>query len=442
MSFQSRMTIGVLSDTSLLTYSYGEKQYVRYSNMERVDTLADMLGIAHCHAIDTLWVVPGSLPSVGAKDLMMIEGLQVVGSSNRDKTPRFVLAWKTEGNTKSVKIAFPEHDKRWPFADCTDPKTLLYAILYLQDALEHEVAWSPGHTGLDLLYGGLSNHKQWLVTPDLPDVVKKETNFAKDWRWHRQLTARECGDGMYFHLFDKNSMYLAACTSANVGEGTPLYAQAHGGKDAANLFRDPAVWNLRVPGMWKVGEAWLWTPELEYLVQKEEAWTPLVTEAYIWPTYHQALRWWGEHLWNARQALIKTTVGTLYTQPSARDYAYQAVKRIATQGLGWLAMDSPDNKLYRPDWWSQVVATAHKNMGFKVRQLMDRGIVPCYINVDSVGLVSEGPDIERYTSIILNRRDALGGFKHVCSVPVTSSLVAALRGSFRDAQNAVKEVQS
>lgn len=434
-------TLAVLDDAGMLTYSYATKQYGSFptGSIFQIGSLSDLLCIAHALEIDTLWIMPGSDLSRRAKaitDSSVDQALSGYHSKKRDGTPRFQLVWNNnqERNHKSVKLAWPEHDSRWPWSSCSDASTLLKSILYLQDALESDISWSPGHVGQQLMLSMNEKHPAWLAPAEIPDTVK--LNLAVDMQWKRALYEHEHEPGMYLHLFDKNAMYLGACTSALLGEGSPLH------------LYNVSDFNPRVPGLWRIGDRWTWTPELEYQFSLA-ANRPKISEAWIWPKSHTTLRGWGEHMWAARQELSgpDNWPNSNYPYPDVapRQMAYKAVKSIYTQGMGWLAMESNrgDNKLYRPDWWSMIVSTAVRTMQFKIKQLGQNGMYPVYVNVDTLGIVTQGESLEPFHTHILNRPGQLGGFKHVASLPLTPGLAALFEEgvSFRDCQNGVLAAQ-
>lgn len=427
------LSYGVLDDTQLITYSYQTQQTAAHNRTAlELLNLDALLDVAHAYTLDTIWITPGSTFSHLARELITheVEGLEMRVSKRRDGTPRFLLMWYR--GFKSVKVGFPEHDDRWPWQACTDSDVLARSIHYLQEAINMEIAWSPGHVGQELMLAHNRNHETWLQPAHLPAEVKK--HLARDMQWKRPLTREEKRVPMWFHLFDKNSQYLAACTSTLLGEGSP----EHLIEDKI----DGITFKAYIPGLWNVeGMGWLWTPELEYrfaTLESMGALRPIIHEAYVWPKYHQALRSWGEDLWMARFKL-NPGYGTQEGESRdilARTLAYKALKPIYTQGMGWLAHESKegDNKLYRPDWWSMIVSTAHRNMGFKMRKLAHNDMPPVYCNVDAVGLISDSESIVPYLPVILDRLGQLGGFKHVGSFIITPDIAATFEDDARFSQ--------
>jgi len=67
--------------------------------------------------------------------------------------------------------------------------------------------------------------------------------------------------------------------------------------------------------------------------------------------------------------------GSKYAVTAAREAAYAGVKRIATQGLGWLA-HAPEHgtaQFYRPDFWNMVVSSAVAKLEWKIQAARSGG---------------------------------------------------------------------
>jgi hypothetical protein len=451
---QLTMKMGVLSNNQLLTYDYRSKQYGRHEiAANEIWTLGQLLEGAHYHGIDTLWVVPNSPVSQIANRLLVVKPdgeFKVIRSTRPDGMPRFALIYRRTGNTKSVKIGFPEWDNRWPWQHTTDPDTLFRSILYLQDALQHEIAWSPGHTGQEILVELNQKRPEWLASVELPDVFMR--NLPTDMRWKKPLTGQEARPGMWLHLFDGNSKYLGACTGANIGEGEPEHFVWVLDVELGPLHG--ITFNPKWPGMWRIGARWVWTPQLEYefaCLDDHNQPRPLIVEACVWQKYHETLRTFGEHMWNARLKLkslgdthdVLEVVDESPIDMQALALAYEAFKPIYQQGLGWLGMPGKqkDNQLFRPDAWAQVVATCYRSMGFKVRQLEKLGMRVVYVNVDTIGVISASEDLSPYEKIMLTRQSQLGGFRHYGSLPITIDLAGTFEENikFRDCQNLIND---
>lgn len=414
--------MGAIDDLGIRMYSYRDSSWgFHHSVTFQEFSLEGLIRLAHAMELGTLWITPGSMLSRQAKYLLDGAGdaLGYRVSKKSDGTPRFLLVWRKEGNyaqRQSVKIGFPEHDDRWPWQEVKDARTLIMSIQYLQHAIGYEIAWSPGHTGQDLILEENRYHENWLEPSGEPIVIRK--NLAKALQMKRSLSA--FNGELYIHLFDKYAQHLAACTGANFGQGSPHH-----------LLND-VPFNALTPGLWDVaGMGKLWTPELAYRfveLDDTEQERPLITEAWVWPEYHQLLRSWAEKLWRARKVLrwpdLWEGPGSYpYANEIARLLAFEAVKSIYTQALGWLAHESDDNKLYRPDWWSMIVAMSKRIMQFKIRQLTKRGFFVCFVDTDTIGVISSSPSLEPYKHIILDRDRQLGGFKHVKTARLTPEVI-------------------
>src|SRR5258708_32227780 len=101
MPLTSTSTLGVLDDTTLLTYSYAAKHYSHFEGGYSIGSLNDLLLLAHTMEIDTLWLVSGSWLSQNARQLVEApHNLLILASKKRDGTPRFLLVWaKGESTT-------------------------------------------------------------------------------------------------------------------------------------------------------------------------------------------------------------------------------------------------------------------------------------------------------------------------------------------------------
>lgn len=403
--------------------------------------------------VDVVWVLPGSYAEICAREqpaafTSSSEAVAVKPSCADEGLPTFVLAYRTKGtyqDRRAIKIGFPGIDTRWPdLPEIMSGTELLQTMLYLQYALGVSIEYSPGYTGRALMQALNKNHCAWVAAPTqaLPEAVIRHKATDLHWKDPSLYEAEKHfgflkDGGGYFHLYDKNSMYLGAATSACLGEGNPQYKEGIPFEP-----RTPGLWQVTIhedpSGFYEPGDAWLWTPEVEYLSKHASI---VVHWGYLWPTYHQTLRSWGSHLWKARSALSGKIIEecTGYGHIEARDHAYACVKAIATQGMGWLAhapKEGSNPQFYRPDWWSMIVSEAKAKMLWKAQQLTGQGFPPVWVNVDALGFITDSP---HGLPIQLSPQGAggLGGFKHVASVPVTEELLAmfAPTVSFRKAHD-------
>ena len=118
-----------------------------------------------------------------------------------------------------------------------------------------------------------------------------------------------------------------------------------------------------------------------------------VHEAYVWPTSHRALEPWYKRLRDARVALKSD----MYTYPhaEARQLAYQAIKAIYTQSIGWLsstAWDREGDDLWRPDWRDAIIGQARANLFRNILTFVKSGHIPWMAGADCLYFVSDDPD--------------------------------------------------
>jgi hypothetical protein len=423
-----------ISEHFLLTFDE-RRVIVRYHLPRLPQTLDAVVALAHTYEIDTIWVQPGSVLSASAGQLLASACHQIeyrAGISEQFAgMPTCVHAWRTAGDyraRRTITLIFPEYDARWRLQDCFDARQLLLAVAACEQLLQVSLDWSPGHTARKLMQqlNASGARADWLAPCDSSYLPAERRAFARDLHWKMAPLYR----GSYLYGIDKNSMYLAAATGTNLGQGSPIHVP--------NWQEQECQFQERVPGLYRIslendggwdfyqpGEHWLWGPEVHWLLKSGAKMA--IHEAYLWPTYHQTLRSWAETLWNARAALRSdgAPAGEL---ERAHQQADQVVKAIATQGLGWLAHRPEQGGAtdwYRPDWWSLVVSTARARMQFTVRNLLDAGVQVVGVNVDELWILSNEADPHAASRQQLSR-SRLGGFKHAWTLPYTLDIEQAL----------------
>lgn len=430
MTHPPQKCIAVIADGALLTLDEKTRTLKRAPVLQDVRTSSQVLDLAHDFQLDSVWILPGSQLSWLAGNYDECFPASGEGYDGRTSFQRSKLAcmhlWHTAGSSdyrRTISVHFPEHDPRWGWQNIRSAPDLLYAILYLRVALGCEIEWGPGSTGKSLMEKlNEGPRASWVRESDLSMLPLRA--YAQDLEW--KSLPDELPEGpLYFHAYDKNSMYLGSCTSANLGEGTPSYL-----KQPSFAPLCPGLWGIHLAHdtpYYPAGRHWLWTPELEFLVRTETGPVSglVIEDAFLWEKYHQTLRSWGERLWKARQEL---KIGH-FRYPEAGEHAYSAVKRIATQSLGWLAHKPAEgtSQWYRPDWWNMVVSNARAKMMYKCWGLQQRGYAPCWINVDELGFLSSEKDPAQAVPGLMQRADQLGGFKHAYTLSATPELLELLR---------------
>lgn len=311
-------------------------------------------------------------------------------------------------------------ETRAPWREAADARELLAAVLAYNSALGSLYLSSPGATGTRVIRETHdSPQAAALLTSDhLPAITKEPIEL--DMVWTRQLARRELSPERYLHSYDKNGMYLSACSSVQLGIGE---AAAFNGV-AARALVDGGAW---LPGYWRVdvmpGRAYLPDPFRPTVSRAEEPgpiWltTPAVQlaadlrmlgaihEAWLWPEHHRMLEGWYKRLRVARLELLAAQ------GPAAR-VALGALKQTYRMGIGWLDgywLEAGD-ELLRPDWRHQIVAMARANFYRNLLLLAAIGRYPAAVNIDCVYVLSDDPDARADCPACWHLGTGLGEFK-------------------------------
>ncbi len=393
----------------------------------------ELLAVAPSRGVARLWLVPGSrlsqeLAMSEARARAFVEEARSAGwnlwvTEDYD----FVSGWPEAGGTQ-VQLGLPERSHRWTaFQGCADAPTLYGAIQYLEDVLEVPIAWGPGHVGLELIKqvnrGARRAPYLRLSTSDLGLFVRYAREYHHtDLLWARPIeeAERRC---TWLHRYDKNSAYVGAASSVNLGAGEYIYQ----GKPAF----DPTL-----PGLWHIvlggesafngrdlphptgGRQDSWQQTAIVQVTQELGYQVTVLEAVTFPEYHQTLRPWYESINSARTRL--RTPGT-FRHAQAQAVAAEALKNIYTNSLGKLAEAARADKgdpLYRPDWWFAVVSLTKARMFWKMQDLVSAGYRPVAVHTDALYFVSQEADPALAVPGLLTEAQGIGKFKHVDSFPL------------------------
>jgi len=291
------------------------------------------------------------------------------------------------------------------------------------EALHYRYHFSPGATGTrladELMTRPRTQVLDWPAPALAPNTVR-DGSLVRPW-----------GEGYRcVHSYDKNAMYLAACSSVELG--------------IAGLERldDSPTFRKHLPGYWLdgvVGE-WVMTPRAEYLYQ--HVGMDVYDEAHIWHVHGRALEPWYKRIRYARAELM---------QDSSEEgrAALRLVKQMYTATIGlWgsSTFRTPDDPRYRPDWRHAIIAQATANMMRTIDKL-DRAGVPllAWTDVDTLHIMSDEPD--PYRVPVLAFGDNPGAFKVKATIPAaylhglwydgkapTAKAFSALMGGYDDAR--------
>jgi hypothetical protein len=410
------------------------------------DPIGDLGELAH-QALEAnvtyVWVMPGSQLSQRI-ERAFITGVDsewdAFASYSRidENRPMFARIWrkKTAGRAgRTIYVGFPEYGT-WPWK-CPDAITLLATVNYIDHALGLPVVWSPGYMALDLMKAlNVEKRASWLsrLTVDLMTLPTENgvtvplKKSARDLTWKRALTPRE-KKMKWVHKYDKNSMYLAACTGILLGEGDPDQV-------SGDAYDD------RLPGFWRVradrAESLYDGVKLPSPVRTEWMTTPVVIccrklgyqveviEGYQWRDpgrYHRTLESWATTLWAVRQRLkvSSPTFDQEYKHAQGRENAYATISAIAHVGVGKLGDPDTSGGLFRPDIWALVVGRSFANMFYNIETFRKAGFTPALVYTDALWFISNDPNPETALPAIVDKQDKLGGYKVVYNPPLAMS---------------------
>lgn len=335
-----------------------------------------------------------------------------------------------------IDVWFPGYDDVAGLADVA-PGPLLDGLALFEELIGGTpYRWSPGATAINLIR---TLHRSGIpldASGVLPHPATGATVEA-DFRWAREPDLEE-RTMRWVHAYDLNAMYLAACSSLELGFGEPEHLAP---KRTGGLGFD-----AKVPGYWRVtyrrpdrrlpdpfdplvGGAggsfcgWLTTPSVELAAELGALDT--IEEAFLYPRHHRYLDSFYQRLREARGALLDSP-----PSPSV-DVALRLVKRTYTVGLGYLAarIREEGDPLYRPDWRHAVIAKARANL---YRRLVRLPVTPFAVLVDCVYFASNDPDpLAAIPGLPLAH--TLGAFKHAGTAPMPETLAAIEAGDGPDA---------
>jgi hypothetical protein len=226
---------------------------------------------------------------------------------------------------------------------------------------------SPGKIGLDILRSVC--RPEWIRQPraDLSIFgMYKEVERAWD-----------SGKRPLLHEYDKNKQYLGAAASAKLGVGVPEHVPSPAMEDRAGLWHvviDAIPDGLaELPPVVRSNKAYIATPTVQLLHQFGYQFHAV--EAWLFPEQHQVLRPFYER--------VKSLLERAETPE-----ALVEVKRIYSVTFGLLAHSGEHQSascLYRPDWWSALVAEARTRFLRQIKRVYDvEGIAPLLVDHDAV----------------------------------------------------------
>lgn len=457
---------GVVQDGKLvysLLHSSGRRQLVTAS--VNTTSVPSILQAAIEHNLHTVWVTPGDVLNYWtperAQDSTDTWDIKITTARNPVRgLPDFirgVSGRRKIGNyqdKRQVTICYPQWNTyQWninEIPEAADPIACLAAIHYLETAIGIPLHHNPGITGRNLIAetNSTNSRPSWVVAPTADLSNLGDLSVGYDFAYQRGIDPTDMsGRPMYLHAWDKNSMYLGAGSSVELGTGNPVYINTHGIEEALKQWYDG-----KRPGYWRVdlhekpalnplyeGQEWVTTPLLKLLYAMGAKFT--VREAWVWSEHHRILDKFATILWDARQGLKEDTAK--YKHEGGRKLAYYSIKRIATAGPGMLANKDAQKyapQWYRPDWRSTLVEDAKARLIYKLLQVeREYGVRPLCVATDCVFYLSEQPNPSLAFPHMFDR-DGLGGWKLAYSMPATYGVLSCFKPGI-SAARAVRDVK-
>lgn len=458
--------IGVLTADMLYVWKPGTPSIDRLPiTLDSVD-LEKLYQIGCQHRLHDLWLCPGSQWSMhfyqhpeNFAPAHLSEHYKIsVKRRDKDQVPcsgTICARNGARGYRPFLRVFLPDHDstwledldnvdRSWSLSDVEDPIQFLGTLVLIYQKLGIYLATSPAKTGIDSMQLH-TNASEWAHTEQeihLPHFAEK------DMQWKRALTANE--QGLYLHKFDRNSMYLAATTGADMGIGTPEHRDA---QEAASAFLEGLM------GMWEVtvreptqfsqetallphkdiwtGKQWLTSPGLKALIGLGYEYE--IHQGYVWFNEkrrtnigkRRALKEWASYLFKVRQEL-KAKYGKEHP-------AYRLIKMIGLRSLGWLDLTSVSERIrageevkdipwyYKPYFYQEIKGLARLRMVLKMQELGNAGAFPVLVYTDCFACLSPEAVPRKAFPKLLERENELGGFKHAGTHLVNSRVIEAFQ---------------
>lgn len=434
---------------------------VRYSSVKRQlfsvniehDTIGGILEAALQHNLHTVWLTPGDTrnywTAAHAQDFSGQWDVRFTTTKNplrgMPDLLKSVSAKRTTGSyedKRMITICFPQWNQYdldpVDLPETRDPIALLAAIHYVEQALGYPLHHNPGIAGRNLIAetNMSGSRPSWVA---MPPALPPDQNMGFDFSYQRGIEQPilENMEGYVLYCWDKNSMYLGACSSVELGTGSAVYINPDELKQHYAVTMDKWYDGKR-PGYWHIAikrqpypfnplykdQEWVTTPLLKALLTLGAQVD--IREAFVWPEHHRVLDKYGTTLWHARQDIKLNHA--MYFHPGGRAIASHMIKRIATAGIGMLANKDAAKyapQWYRPDWQKTVIEDAKARLMYKLLQVWrTAAILPITVVTDEVIYVTKQP--ERLQPLF-GDPDKLGGWKMTGTTPLTPSVANCFR---------------
>lgn len=367
----------------------GQASQVAPVNHNAIHHIGDLMAACERAGIDQLWVhprlataiypetAPGSAYATRAFVTDALACWDIPG-----EMAGWMHGWR-RGGGPAISIVFPHLLKNAPWSEAPDGAALLAALWRYQCGLATPYWRSPGATGTRLMAAlhtgpGAIELKADQAYPYIA-ITHKELDIADARPWSEEMRQYR-----YIHAYDKNAMYLAACSSLALGVGVAVEGRTFD-KNEPGYWRATIRCNsIDLGPRYGLCDAEGWYPTPAVALAYELGAEVRIHESVSWPMHHRILEPWYKRIREARS----------YCQ--ADPLALAAVKATYTAGIGWLDghwhRDAErQDVLYRPDWRHMIISQAKCNL---LRTVLAAFPVSPVIGiaVDCVYTLSDEPD--------------------------------------------------
>jgi hypothetical protein len=323
--------------------------------------------------------------------------------------------------TKNTRLIFIEQSN-WPLNTAT-PDELLSIAATIEEKLGVSFAGSPTSVGLRYLEQmNKRYYEHYFEKSDKVDWEELKFAHIPIHIWFPPLTTSK----RYLHCFDRNSSHPFAASTENMGVGEPAYHENRQFSLKEDRNR-PALWNASITGnvdpllppLVPIGCEWLPTSILR--IAAMAGYSIQVHAALIWPKGKPVFERWAKNLWALREQ---------YPDGSMMK---QSFKSIMNNPIGATRVGRDMDVTLRPDWYALIVGSERAIVWYKAWKIAkEYGVYPIGTYADGLFYLSDEQEPQRAVPTLMNPR-ALGGYKHVWTLPVDARVQSILKATMGEA---------
>jgi hypothetical protein len=410
---------GVLLDNGcviLMSGDYG----LQYYNRPPV-SLEDMMSMGIDLRLTHLWVLPSiGMAFRGTQAQAMIDNTEKWDVGQDGKFVSVVQKGKWKGYIKSItgrtlqpysqnmRLIFVQQSN-WPFDDAT-PTELLEVISKIETTLVTDMNGSPTTVGLRHLERMNAKYRvHYFEKSSAVDWDELSNNFAPAIAW---FPICDVPVPAYLHCFDRNASHPFAAAQEDMGVGTPYHQE--GGVFSAKL---PGLWDVEItdsnmlpyglPPLFPRGRQWLPTPMLRVATMPQIGYSVKVNQAFLWPEGKPIFERWARSLWKLRGEYLSETMEN------------EAVKAIMNSTVGGTRHGEEMEDTFRPDWYATIIGSERAVVWYKAWKIAtEQNIFPVGCYADALYYLSFKPSPVDAVPGLINKKDSMGGYKHVWTLPI------------------------